>query len=215
MGITYQKLIDYDTPCSSTYDYPADTKYSVEAFGAGMAQAGSNMGQSGSSSGSGSFGAGDKTGKTNGDKKQKKNKKGQRNSFGAAAFRVQEEESKGDKKQKKNKKGQRNSFGTAAFRVADSPSTSTSTPFTPSVPFRPTPFTNPFTTYQPYQNLPYQPYQSFQPSSITNAFPAQYQGYPMATFGSRSYSAFPSYGFQRAFPGSFGFTPSRSYSYLG
>jgi PPE-repeat protein len=186
MGITYQKLIDYDTPCSSTYDYPADTKYSVEAFGAGMAQAGSNMGQSGSSSGSGSFGAGDKTGKTN-----------------------------GDKKQKKNKKGQRNSFGTAAFRVADSPSTSTSTPFTPSVPFRPTPFTNPFTTYQPYQNLPYQPYQSFQPSSITNAFPAQYQGYPMATFGSRSYSAFPSYGFQRAFPGSFGFTPSRSYSYLG
>jgi hypothetical protein len=39
MGITYQKLLDYTTPCTATYEYPADQKFSAETHGQGAKEA--------------------------------------------------------------------------------------------------------------------------------------------------------------------------------
>lgn len=36
LGITYQKLVNYDPPCTATYVYPAEQQYSAETHGQGV-----------------------------------------------------------------------------------------------------------------------------------------------------------------------------------
>lgn len=36
MGITYQKLTNYTTACTATYEYPADQKFSADTHGQGI-----------------------------------------------------------------------------------------------------------------------------------------------------------------------------------